>query len=178
MAVNFTAWDKHELLSVSEAAHLWLGEEPPEMHPGLTGNLGVAFWRWLKKHIYSRAPDQGYPKGFHSFPRNFYAEIAGSDEYAALVRAEPRLPSKPKFLFPKERAGTRKTIAAETECRAWLAEMMKAGPKAKKKEDWQADAASKFKVGTRAFGRAWANALIDSGDPHEWIKTGRLKKNS
>jgi hypothetical protein len=66
----------------------------------------------------------------------------------------------------------RATIKAETECRIWLVEMMNAGSPTKGKSTYQAEAIERFGVGSRAFIRAWANAIAESGNS-EWSKPGR-----
>jgi hypothetical protein len=73
---------------------------------------------------------------------------------------------------PREAPGTRSTIAAETRCRAWLAGEMRKGPPAKAKADYEAEGKTLFSVGTRAFNRAWANAISETGNS-KWSEPGR-----
>jgi hypothetical protein len=65
------------------------------------------------------------------------------------------------------------TIAAETRCRDWLAQQMKEYERRPHNKTWyKAQAQEKFDVGSKAFDRAWANAIAASGNTN-WSKPGR-----
>jgi len=64
------------------------------------------------------------------------------------------------------------TVAAEVRCRKWLAGLMQKGPPEGPKRRYQAQAKEKFGVGPKAFNRAWANAVAETGNA-EWSKPGR-----
>ena len=79
---------------------------------------------------------------------------------------------KPQFLFP-EKSEAPTTIAAEKKCEKWLTELMSSNSKPEKaKKYYRTDANNKYKVGLRAFDRAWANALKETGNTN-WSKRGR-----
>ena len=63
------------------------------------------------------------------------------------------------------------TAGAETRCKEWLIDLMKAGPRKKGKDDYQKEAEKQFNVGTRAFIRAWMNAVAETGNK-DWSKPG------
>jgi hypothetical protein len=66
--------------------------------------------------------------------------------------------------------------ASEAECRAWLAELMKAQPdKPRSKAALQEEARQRFGLGTEAFKRAWTSASAETGSP--WSKPGRRKSS-
>jgi len=50
--------------------------------------------------------------------------------------------------------------------------MMKAGSPKKAKVEYAKDAKSQFKVGSKAFGRAWGAATAEADAP-KWSKPGR-----
>lgn len=60
------------------------------------------------------------------------------------------------------------TIGAETRCRERLVSLMNAGPKEKPKSEYQAESG----IGTRAFQRAWAAAITETGKTG-WSIPGR-----
>jgi hypothetical protein len=64
------------------------------------------------------------------------------------------------------------TAASETKCRKWLLTLMNKASPTKPKAEYLADAKEKFGVGTRAFLRAWDQAVIETGKT-EWSKPGR-----
>lgn len=63
------------------------------------------------------------------------------------------------------------TIAAEKHCQKWLAELMRIGNPEKSKSDYSGEAREKFRVSGRAFVRAWANAITETGATG-WSKPG------
>jgi hypothetical protein len=71
-----------------------------------------------------------------------------------------------------QRAGL---IGAETECRAWLTGLMGAGPPTKNRAEYQAEAEKRFGIGSRGFNRAWANAVVNTGNT-DWVKPGRKSR--
>jgi hypothetical protein len=73
---------------------------------------------------------------------------------------------------PDPAANRRATIAAETECETWLAEQMRQGPPKMSKANYKNDCQERFGVGSRAFERAWANAVKQTGSTG-WTKPGR-----
>ncbi len=65
-------------------------------------------------------------------------------------------------------------ISAETQCRRWLIEELKA-PRTKTKVDWQGEVLDEEKfpgLSGRAFLRAWANAMKEPTTHHSWHKPG------
>ena len=64
-----------------------------------------------------------------------------------------------------------KTIGAETNCKKWLVGLMTEGAPTKNKDAYRQEAVDTFKVGTRAFDRAWANAVGETGNT-EWSHPG------
>ncbi len=64
------------------------------------------------------------------------------------------------------------TKAAETKCREWLASLMRNGPPKQSKDKYREEAKSLYNVGTKAFHRAWANAIAETGN-NDWSKPGR-----
>jgi hypothetical protein len=66
------------------------------------------------------------------------------------------------------------TVAAETKCQKWLSELMIAGPKTMTRDEYEAAGRERFRVGPRAWGRAWANAIKETGKI-EWSNSGRRK---
>jgi hypothetical protein len=75
-------------------------------------------------------------------------------------------------LGPELPAAPQSTVAAETRCRKWLAEQMMAGPPNGPKTRYASEARRLFKIGSRAFGRAWDAAVEQSGN-NIWRKPGR-----
>jgi len=67
------------------------------------------------------------------------------------------------------------TISAETRCKDWLVALMKNGGPKKPKDNYRQDAKRDFGVGTKAFNRAWANAIVETGNI-DWKKPGRKPK--
>ena len=64
------------------------------------------------------------------------------------------------------------TVDAETECKAWLENLMANDSRPTKLKTKYFDAAyEKFAVGRRGFDRAWANAMIETGN-FRWKKPG------
>jgi hypothetical protein len=55
------------------------------------------------------------------------------------------------------------TVAAETRCRKWLIEQMQNGPGNGRKADYRDRAQQEFGVSERAFIRAWAAAIAQTG---------------
>ena len=70
------------------------------------------------------------------------------------------------------------TVGAETRCRKWLASLMSDGKfPQKSKPAYRAEAKAEFKTGTKAFDRAWGNAIADTGNA-AWSKSGPKSKGS
>jgi hypothetical protein len=67
------------------------------------------------------------------------------------------------------------TAGAESRTKAWLTDLMKRRDPEASKADYLAEAKQRFGVGERAFGRAWANAVVDS-ENHAWTKPGRKRR--
>ncbi len=63
-------------------------------------------------------------------------------------------------------------ISAETRCEEWFVALMKKGGPTKRKDDYRKDAKRDFGVGTKAFDRAWARAIVETGNV-DWRKPGR-----
>lgn len=76
-------------------------------------------------------------------------------------------------------AGLRKqTCGAETNCRTWLTDLMQNGSDPQKpKTDYEREAKNTYGVGSRAFGRAWRNA-IEATRNDLWAKPGRKKNHN
>ena len=65
------------------------------------------------------------------------------------------------------------TAAAEMRCRDWLIEFMSKGSTPDRpKSKYRLEAKEEFGVGTKAFDRAWHDAIIKTGNV-EWSKAGR-----
>jgi hypothetical protein len=66
------------------------------------------------------------------------------------------------------------TIKNEMDCKSWLIQLMADDSKPTKNRDgYQIEANNKFpSLGTRAFIRAWGNAIIETGNEN-WKKPGR-----
>jgi hypothetical protein len=69
------------------------------------------------------------------------------------------------------------TVAAEDRCRKWLVDLMvdgraPSGPK----RDYKTQARERFRVGSRAFGRAWDAAIQETGNT-SWRAPGRKPKS-
>lgn len=78
-----------------------------------------------------------------------------------------------RFDPEKVKAGTPAKAAAETRCRRWLVEEMRAGPDApRSKEEMAAEASARFGVKGRAFVRAWGAAAQEAATP-AWSRPGR-----
>ena len=120
----------------------------------------------LKGELHSRgfrAPGGGYPKAPNLVGRELLMEIAQA------------WGEKPPFLFPEKRATTPETpttMPAQKKCEKWLIGLMGENSKPEKsKADYLMDALEEFKVSKRAFDRAWANAVSDTGNAN-WSKPG------
>jgi hypothetical protein len=69
------------------------------------------------------------------------------------------------------------TVKTQTSCRQWLMSAMEAHElRTKPKEDFYREAKQKFKVGRRAFNRAWDEAIASTGRDN-WRKAGRPRKS-
>ena len=89
--------------------------------------------------------------------------------------AQLRRMKRPNFLPPTPSTHDKEivsTIAAETRCKKWLMALMELGPRDKVKADYRKEAKSQFGIGIRAFDRAWANAIKETGNK-DWSKPGR-----
>jgi hypothetical protein len=64
------------------------------------------------------------------------------------------------------------TIRGQTECTEWLTELMENGPSRQAKKEYRDEAIDKFSVSWRAFDRAWANAVVKTGNT-QWTTPGR-----
>jgi len=65
------------------------------------------------------------------------------------------------------------TVADETKCREWLTALMTGNSKPEKtKAAYKKEAQAKFSVGVRAFDRAWARAIEETGNG-DWSRAGR-----
>jgi hypothetical protein len=67
---------------------------------------------------------------------------------------------------------TRFTAGAEAETTSWLISLMKAGNPSQAKGQYETEARGKFQIGKRAFNRAWADAIKESGNVR-WSRPGR-----
>ncbi len=64
------------------------------------------------------------------------------------------------------------TIRDETSCQKWLEGLMaNKSSSDRPKRDYQSDAKQKFNVGPKPFNRAWANALVKTGNTN-WSRPG------
>jgi hypothetical protein len=70
----------------------------------------------------------------------------------------------------------RATMKAEKDCLEWLLKLMKkpSNP-TKNRDEYKAEAADKFGVGARAFGRAWGHSIRESANTN-WGNPGRKSK--
>jgi hypothetical protein len=74
---------------------------------------------------------------------------------------------------PSSESAPASTIKAEGQCRAWLVGLMKATPTSEKpKLAYASEAKALFGVGSKAFSRAWANAVQEASAPG-WSRPGR-----
>lgn len=81
-------------------------------------------------------------------------------------------------LFETPENAAQHTINAEKKCQSWLTDLMESGPKEDSKDHYREMAKSKFKTGTKAFDRAWREA-IKATDAKGWNRPGpRQKTNS
>ena len=67
---------------------------------------------------------------------------------------------------------TRFTAGAEAETEGWLISLMRSGNPIQAKRQYEAEARKKFRVGTRAFNRAWAEAVRATANTR-WSTPGR-----
>ncbi len=117
------------------------------------------------------------PKGTKSEKESLkqYIELLENDNKSLdkkRLEAESRVPSlsdgAPRPKPPQ--SGTRGT---ETKCKKWLIALMSDDGKPEKtKTAYQTEAQGEFKIGTKAFHRAWANAIEETGNA-DWSKPGR-----
>lgn len=75
------------------------------------------------------------------------------------------------------RTSTRSTVKAETQCKSWLAQLMRDHPEGRPqpKAELFREAEEKWSVSGRAFDRAWA-AAIEEVDAIAWRSGGRPRK--
>ena len=163
--LDFANWDTLDPLKLAHAAHLWIGLYPKEGNQVPPDGPAYLLFQKLKQEVEALGilgPDAGYPKGYNRVPRADLKKIAKS------------WGERPAFLYPEERPPATSldhTVKAETKCRKWLVEIMKNGDPEKSKSGYRAKAVAKFGVGKRAFGRAWANAVAETGNTN-WSKPG------
>ena len=82
----------------------------------------------------------------------------------------PQFPGRPTF-------SAIGTIGRETACKAWLIELMQDNSKPEKSRDeYKKEALPKFKIGERAFQRAWSGAIQETGNAN-WSKPGPKPKS-
>ena len=88
------------------------------------------------------------------------------------LEAESRVPllSDGEPQFKPSQSGTK---GAETKCKRWLIALMSDDGKPEKtKTAYRTEAQGEFKIGTKAFLRAWANAIEETGNT-VWSRPGR-----
>ena len=81
---------------------------------------------------------------------------------------------RPAFWFhgTKSKKQRKTTVRDERKCEAWLVGLMNEDkPPEKTKTEYRANAKENFDIGTRAFDRAWANAVTTT-DNTTWITPG------
>jgi len=162
--LDFAEWDPLDPIKLAHAAHLWL-EFRPQGNQVTGDSPAYPVFQRLKQVVHKLnllGPDAGYPKGYSHVPR------------ADLKIIAENWGEQPAFLYPEERPPAMSldhTVQAETKCRKWLVEFMKNGDPEKSKSGYRAKAVAKFGVGKRAFGRAWANAVAETGNTN-WSKPG------
>ncbi len=104
-----------------------------------------------------------------------YIELLKSDNKSLdkmRLEAESRVPSLSDGA-PRPEPPQSGTKGAETKCKRWLIALMSDDGKPEKtKTAYQSAARAEFGVGTKAFGRAWANAIEETGNT-DWSKPGR-----
>ena len=161
--LDFTEWDYLDPLKLAHAAHLWkgiapVGNEVPNSSPA------YSLFQRLKQEVHRRVGRAtAYPKGYTFVSRDCLREIAKS------------WGERPAFLFPEDRVemtAAQATIAAEKRCRSWLAGLMRGGEPTKPKSEYLLEAQALHGVGTKAFQRAWRDAVTDTGNA-TWSKPGR-----
>lgn len=163
----------------------WTGEETTDRREGEALQRRDQTVQWLRQRAYAGTiSSKIITKGGtdHLLPKNVWAADtasqifdsgwAGFAEFAGYVPisfegyvlfSDPEL----KSALPQ----STKTIVAESRCRSWLADKMSKGHSEKTKAMYQAEAKDLFSVGSKAFNRAWASAIVDAGNP-EWSKPG------
>ena len=86
--------------------------------------------------------------------------------------AESRVPSLSDGA-PRPEPPQSGTKGAETKCKRWLIALMSDDGKPEKtKTAYQTEAQAEFEIGTKAFRRAWANAIEETGNT-DWSTPGR-----
>ena len=65
------------------------------------------------------------------------------------------------------------SAGAGTRCRKWLVGLMRDGPKTKSKSRYRDEAKNTYGVGTRAFNKAWEEAISETGKT-DWSNPGRI----
>lgn len=95
------------------------------------------------------------------------------DEPGFAEWAQLRGLSRPKFIrsVASRTPPPPTTVGAETRCKEWLIGLMKAGPPKKRKPEYRTEAKALYDVGSRAFRRAWANAVAETGN-NDWSRSG------
>jgi hypothetical protein len=88
----------------------------------------------------------------------------------------PPAPEQQNVETEDEGAAPVGTIAQERRCREWLIGLMKDNPSpVKRKGSYQSEAIARYKISKRAFGRAWGQAVTETGNAN-WIKAGPKPK--
>ncbi len=76
--------------------------------------------------------------------------------------------------FPEVSAAEKRraTVGAEADCRQWLADLMREGSPQHPKAQYLENAKERFSIGVRGFDRAWATAIVVTGNT-DWSRPGR-----
>ena len=106
------------------------------------------------------------------------------DEYIELLQNDNKLLDKMRFEAesrvpslsdgaPQPEPPQSGTKGAETKCKRWLIALMSDDGKPEKtKTAYQTEAQGEFKIGAKAFRRAWASAIEETGNAY-WSRPGR-----
>lgn len=163
----------------------WTGEEVTDRCKGEALQRRDQTVQWLRQSAYAGTISSKIITKFgtdHLLPKNVWAADTVSQIFnsgwAGFVEMAGYLPVnfEGHVLFCEREvtsalSTSTTTIGAERKCCGWLADKMRKGPPEKNKAEYLAEAKALFEIGSKAFLRAWGNALVDT-DNIEWSKPG------
>ncbi len=176
-------WIDRKLWFVSDGVFLLLELEPiPDFNDPnqiyLLGSHERSF-----RYIYARVKDeikllllQTTPPEIENQTRSRLDKSIKPKEFLAWAQKEEiNIPEPLKALIPDPIRDPQSDKDNEKECKEWLEELMAGdSSKTQAKVNYQQEAKSKFNVGTKAFLRAWDDAISSSKNT-KWSKPGRIK---